>query len=101
MRVVVLNGRSMNSRETIHETLQRRFHFPEYYGKNLDALYDLLTCEDRETLILLFDQEALIHQLDNYGKALIQTLHEVALNNTAIRLVQINRRHSGQRLSLL
>ena len=31
---------NMDSKEEIHAYLQDVFHFPDYYGKNLDALYD-------------------------------------------------------------
>ncbi len=37
----------MQEREAAHAYLAKRLHFPAYYGKNLDALYDLLT--DRGT----------------------------------------------------
>ncbi|MDW7670949.1 MAG: barstar family protein [Bacillota bacterium] len=91
MRVVLLNGSRMNSRETAHETLRRRFGFPDYYGKNLDALYDLLSCEDRLTLILLFNTYQLNQLQDNYGKALIQTISEAAAFNHRLRLVTIRK----------
>ena len=33
----------LNDRETAHEYLAEIFDFPDYYGKNLDALYDCLS----------------------------------------------------------
>ena len=32
----------------IHETLAAQLHFPEWYGKNLDALFDCLTTMTQE-----------------------------------------------------
>lgn len=39
----VLDAEKLNERESAHEYLKEVFDFPEYYGKNLDALYDCLS----------------------------------------------------------
>ncbi|MCR5848694.1 MAG: barstar family protein [Lachnospiraceae bacterium] len=33
----------LNDRETAHDYLAEIFDFPDYYGRNLDALYDCLS----------------------------------------------------------
>ena len=38
-----LDGRKLQRTEEGHDYIQSMLHFPAYYGKNLDALYDLLT----------------------------------------------------------
>ena len=43
MKKVILDGEQLCSRENAHTYLQEMLEFPEYYGKNLDALYDCLT----------------------------------------------------------
>ena len=40
---VILDGKKMVSREETHQYLKETFGFPDYYGKNLDALHDCLT----------------------------------------------------------
>ena len=40
---IVIEGSEIESREQFHELLKERLDFPEYYGKNLDALWDVLT----------------------------------------------------------
>ena len=47
MRKIELDFNIPHTRGQIHEYLQEKFDFPEYYGGNLDALYDCLTeiCE--------------------------------------------------------
>ncbi len=40
---VILDAREMGEKEQAHEYLKEIFQFPEYYGKNLDALYDCLS----------------------------------------------------------
>lgn len=50
MRTVRLNLERCRSREEAHRYLKAKFGFPEYYGENLDALYDCMTdiAEDTE-----------------------------------------------------
>ena len=43
MKKIVLEGKYLLDREIAHEYLKKALDFPEYYGKNLDALYDCLT----------------------------------------------------------
>lgn len=40
--VIVLDARKLAQREQAHAYLKEQLHFPDYYGANLDALYDCL-----------------------------------------------------------
>lgn len=53
-----LDGRKMRTRENAHAVLKEAFRFPEYYGRNLDALWDMLT-ERKNLHILLTHTEEL------------------------------------------
>ena len=37
---IILDARCMGSRKEAHEYLREKLDFPEYYGQNLDALYE-------------------------------------------------------------
>lgn len=39
----LLDAECMKERDSAQEYLKYRFSFPDYYGKNLDALYDLMS----------------------------------------------------------
>ena len=43
---IVLDLRGAQTPEAAHDYLRRALAFPDYYGKNLDALYDLLSVWD-------------------------------------------------------
>lgn len=51
MKKIELNLNIPSSKEELHEYLMEMFDFPDYYGKNLDALYDCLTDIDEPTAI--------------------------------------------------
>ena len=43
MQKIVLDVKYLLEKDTAHEYLQEKLYLPEYYGKNLDGLYDCLT----------------------------------------------------------
>lgn len=43
MRKIILDGSVMTGREALHDALCAQLALPEYYGRNLDAMYDCLT----------------------------------------------------------
>jgi ribonuclease inhibitor len=40
---IVLDGSTITDKEKLHSILKSEFNFPDYYGNNLDALWDCLT----------------------------------------------------------
>ena len=55
IRVYSLDGAELLTLDALHDQLAARFALAPYYGRNLDALWDLLT-ERREGGIILFRQ---------------------------------------------
>ena len=43
IRIYVLDGKMMDSRENLHAHLYMQFGLPPYYGNNLDAFWDCIT----------------------------------------------------------
>ena len=78
---VVLDGKAMVDRVTAHTHLAERLELPTYYGRNLDALYDVLTEIGEETEIVLTDPAAVAEQMGKYGEALLATMQEAAEEN--------------------
>ena len=51
MKKIILNGKLMENNP--HEYMKKSLNFPEYYGKNLDALFDCLSEIGEKTEITL------------------------------------------------
>lgn len=79
--IVVLNGENIKSREELHTFLAEAFHFPEWYGKNLDALYDCLGDLQENVELCVLEDKKLVEHLGNYGKAFFKVLRDVAKEN--------------------
>ena len=84
----VLNGQKMTDPKSTHHYLQQRFNFPDYYGHNLDALFDLLsTYNDEEVLnIVLINANYLLTHQPEYGQKLIETLLDAQNANYKIKV---------------
>ena len=78
---IMLEGRAMTDRAAAHDHLAQRLALPEWYGRNLDALYDCLTEIGAETEIILQDPAAVIELLGKYGEARLATMQEAAESN--------------------
>ena len=78
---VILEGKAMTDRVSAHSHLAERLELPTYYGRNLDALYDVLTEIGEETEIILTDPAAVVEQMGKYGEALLATMQEAAEEN--------------------
>lgn len=53
MKTVTLDGREMPDQAAFHDLAARKLGFPEWYGRNLDALYDCL-CDIGEDTQVMF-----------------------------------------------
>ncbi|WP_224988025.1 barstar family protein, partial [Bacillus amyloliquefaciens] len=43
MLKVIIDGKDVTSTEALHRILKDQLDFPDYYGENLNALWDCLT----------------------------------------------------------
>ncbi len=79
----------MTDRSGAHEYLKLQLQLPEYYGKNLDALYDLLSTDEREVTISIKNSQLLEENLGGYGDMLLSTLREAAEDNPNITVLGV------------
>ncbi len=88
MKHCILDGEAIGTREQLHEILQRELELPEWYGRNLDALYDCLTDSHDLISIEFQNREALTDHLGRYARALEQVLRDAAMENEQIEIIE-------------
>ena len=84
-REYILDCENMTDREKAHEYIADVLEFPDYYGRNLDALFDCLT-EMGECSILFINLEAL-DMLGEYSGAMLAVFEEAEAINDDLTLV--------------
>ena len=85
MKQVTLNGKKMTDRESAHVYIASKLGFPDYYGKNLDALADCVSefCPDR--YIRFSHYEDAEKNLGEYAESLVEVFADIAEENPRIR----------------
>ena len=70
--MIVLDGRSMDSRAALHAELKQKLSLPEYYGNNLDALNDCLSERRERELFVVEHAGDLLEGCGDYALGLLQ-----------------------------
>ena len=86
MKTAILNAREISGREALHAALAAQLDFPDWYGGNLDALYDLLSAASRPCAVVIRDAPALEAALGEYARRLLRVLTDVCLVNPTVSL---------------
>ena len=77
MNEIVLYGEEM--KENPHEYIKEKLDFPDYYGENLDALFDCLTEMDNK--IIIIKDSALLDE------DMISTFKDASVENPDLKLI--------------
>lgn len=80
MKIVVIDGRKMTDREAAHTYLKRKLDLPEYYGRNLDALFDCL-CEMNNVQVVLTYVSEMKDNLRRYAENLVNVFEAAEEKN--------------------
>ncbi|HBN82345.1 MAG TPA: barstar [Clostridiales bacterium] len=83
MRTIIIDGRRCRTKEQAHEYIARKFQAFDYYGKNLDALFDVLTSIGEHIQI-----KARYFSTVDYRTGILHVLEDAAKVNENITLVK-------------
>ena len=86
MRKITLDIERMRSLPMLHKYLHTALALPEYYGANLDALYDCLTEIAEPTELVVPKKVADEAYLGWYGQQFLQLLEDAAAANEALKI---------------
>lgn len=78
MCICILDGREIEDRKQLHTILADSLKLPEWYGRNLDALYDCLTDRWDDIEIRLLHKNKLQEHLGDYAELLMEVLRVAA-----------------------
>ncbi|QUG80399.1 barstar family protein [Bacillus subtilis] len=77
MRKIMIDGRDFENIEVLHDVLKDKLDFPDYYGRNLDALWDCLTgWVDLPLTLVLINFEFSKKFLGSYADDVLEVLLE-------------------------
>ncbi len=87
MQEVFINGRDFETAEEVHEFLKDTLDFPDYYGKNLSALYDVLTDLNEDTRIVLNLSDAEDDGMIEFLERMAEVATDAAAENDYLEII--------------
>lgn len=84
MRITPIDARLLTDKTAAHEYIARALDFPEYYGKNLDALADCLSELSRDKYVIVMNTA----EASGYASSVIEVLCEVLWDTGRVFIVK-------------
>ncbi len=81
---VILDCGQLTDKKTAHTYLKEQFGLPDYYGNNLDALYDCMM--ELSDCQIILQNPAALYEDNSYGVAVLDTLKDAARSNPYLDL---------------
>jgi len=75
--MINLNKETIKQASDIYDAFASELEFPEYFGRNIDALYDCLS-EVSDEIIIVIDDEEYLSQVFPRFSALVNMLFDTA-----------------------
>lgn len=87
MNEIIIDCGAIETKADFHAALASALSFPDYYGKNLDALYDCLEEVSRDTRLILTDWHHLEYRLGDYSGKAVYVFHCAAQENPHLQIL--------------
>ena len=96
--MIKIDAKNILSKENFHNEMKHLFSFPDYYGNNLDSLWDLLT-EKNELNIAIYNYKYFEKNLGVYGNKIIDLFKDLEkIENYDINFIESNEIKYGSNL---
>ena len=87
MKEITIDCRGFVPRSDLHKAFAEALSFPDWYGNNLDALYDQLTAIGEKTALHLLQWEEAEASLGRYATCARQAIEDAAQMNPKLTVV--------------
>ena len=90
MKDILINCEKLRSRKVLHDYLERELHLPDYYGRNLDALHDILSGINKNGAVTfhIITREKQSSRMVTLYQAMLDMLDELGQENPNICVVE-------------
>jgi len=93
-RKILVNGKKIQDKSGLHDYLIKQFNLPSYYGRNLDALWDVLSTNKNLKKITVIHAGYLDTNLGDYSKSLLNLFKELsAINGVELLIFKEGRKN--------
>jgi len=77
MKKIILDGSKITSKKILHNMLKTELKLPDYYGENLDALWDVLSEEMEDPLVIIWQDFSVSKKyLGDYAEKVIELFED-------------------------
>lgn len=86
---VLIDGKEIKTKDQLHNIIAKNLNFPHYYGKNLEALYEVLSSDFTGDSIVKIKHVNLLKAKigSDYIESMIQVIMDAADDNPHLILV--------------
>ena len=86
MKEIILNGRLLTTKNRMYDQFDEVFDLPEYFGNNLDALWDVLN-ETSEPMTIHFTYVTkFLEETGTYGESVLRFFRELEEKNKHVKV---------------
>ena len=82
-----INGKRVTDKASLYALLGQKLSLPADCGKNLDALFDVLTDPGKDRIIIIKNEAMLRERLGDYAESFLQMLED-ACQSGHVKLIR-------------
>ena len=87
---IKIDGAEITDKEELHGIFRQALDLKDYYGSNLDALYDVLSTYSQKIEISIVNPDDLYSNIPFYGERFMSVLQVAAQENESNIIIKMN-----------